>query len=186
MEITKVHCLFEQSGTFKREFMNLGITAEDYDILDDFGETDNRRDLFAEIEKAYAGEPSMFDDIEKTDLILAFFPCTRFEAIIPLQFRGEGIQQKNWSDAKKLEYSLKLHGELSRLYSLICKLFAVCLRGGVQADSRKPIHAAALPDRVFSGKAETHYKGPDSGRRLLQETDAVLVRELRAGAKLPV
>ena len=138
MEITKVHCLFEQSGTFKREFLNLGITAEDYDILDDFGETDNRRDLFAEIEMAYDGKPSMFDDIKTSDLILAFFPCTRFEAIIPLQFRGEGIQQKNWSDAKKLEYSLKLHGELSRLYSLICKLFAVCLRGGYRLIVENP------------------------------------------------
>lgn len=33
MEITgKVHCFFEQSGTFKNEFIKLGIPAEDYDI----------------------------------------------------------------------------------------------------------------------------------------------------------
>ena len=33
MQITgKVHCLFEQSGTFKNEFIKLGIPAEDYDI----------------------------------------------------------------------------------------------------------------------------------------------------------
>ena len=29
----KVHCLFEQSGTFKNEFKKLGIDAEDYDIV---------------------------------------------------------------------------------------------------------------------------------------------------------
>lgn len=46
----KVHCLFEQSGTFKNEFKKLGIEAEDYDILNDFGETDHVIDLFAEIE----------------------------------------------------------------------------------------------------------------------------------------
>lgn len=46
----KVHCLFEQSGTFKNEFIKLGIDAEDYDILDDFGETDHVIDLFSEIE----------------------------------------------------------------------------------------------------------------------------------------
>lgn len=46
----KVHCLFEQSGTFKNEFKKLGIEAEDYDILNDFGETDHIMDLFAEIE----------------------------------------------------------------------------------------------------------------------------------------
>lgn len=46
----KVHCLFEQSGTFKNEFKKLGIEAEDYDILNDFGETDHVIDLFSEIE----------------------------------------------------------------------------------------------------------------------------------------
>ena len=49
------HCLFEQSGTFKNEFKKLGIEAFDYDILDDFGQTDFRIDLFEEIEKAYRG-----------------------------------------------------------------------------------------------------------------------------------
>lgn len=56
MEIKgKVHCFFEQSGTFKREFIKLGIPAEDYDIQDNFGETDHKIDLFGEIEKAYEG-----------------------------------------------------------------------------------------------------------------------------------
>ena len=45
----KVYCFFEQSGTFKNEFKKLGIDAEDYDILNDFGETDHIIDLFAEI-----------------------------------------------------------------------------------------------------------------------------------------
>ena len=51
----KVHCLFEQSGTFKNEFIKLGIPAEDYDIQNNFGETDHVIDLFGEIEKAYEG-----------------------------------------------------------------------------------------------------------------------------------
>ena len=56
MEITgKVHCFFEQSGTFKQEFIKLGIPAEDYDIQNNFGQTDHQIDLFAEIEKAYEG-----------------------------------------------------------------------------------------------------------------------------------
>lgn len=56
MEIKgKAHCLFEQSGTFKREFIKLGIPAEDYDIQNNFGETDHQIDLFAEIERAYEG-----------------------------------------------------------------------------------------------------------------------------------
>ena len=130
MRINKVHCLFEQSGTFKNEFKKLGIEAEDYDILDDFGQTDHVVDLFGEIEKAYDGKPSLFDNIGDCDLVFAFFPCTRFEAKIPLGFRGQNPQQKNWSDEQKLTYSMKLHDELHNLYTLICKLFSICLRGG--------------------------------------------------------
>ena len=47
----KVHCLFEQSGTFKREFIKLGFDAYDYDILDDYGETDYQVDLFEQINR---------------------------------------------------------------------------------------------------------------------------------------
>lgn len=43
------HCLFEQSGTFKNEFKKLGIEAYDYDILNEYGQTDFQVDLFAEI-----------------------------------------------------------------------------------------------------------------------------------------
>ena len=56
MEINgKVHCFFEQSGTFKNEFIKLGIPAEDYDIQDDFGQTDHVADLFENIQNAYEG-----------------------------------------------------------------------------------------------------------------------------------
>lgn len=49
MTINKVHCLFEQSGTFKNEFIKLGIPAEDYDIQNEFEQTDHVIDLFSEI-----------------------------------------------------------------------------------------------------------------------------------------
>jgi hypothetical protein len=49
MKINKVHCLFEQSGTFKNEFKKLGIDAEDYDIQNEFGETDHIIDIFSQI-----------------------------------------------------------------------------------------------------------------------------------------
>ena len=56
MEIKgKVHCFFEQSGTFKNAFIGQGIPAEDYDIQNNFGETDHVIDLFAEIDRAYEG-----------------------------------------------------------------------------------------------------------------------------------
>lgn len=57
------HCFFEQSGTFKNEFKKLGYKAYDYDILNDFNETDYVMDLFDEIEKGYLGLTSIFDKI---------------------------------------------------------------------------------------------------------------------------
>lgn len=78
MNIKTAHLFFEQSGTFKNEFIKLGIPAYDYDIQNNFGETDYVIDLFEEIEKAYRGGQSVFDNISSEDLIMAFFPCIYF------------------------------------------------------------------------------------------------------------
>lgn len=138
MKIQNVHCFFEQSGTFKNQFKQLGVNAIDYDIRNDFGQTDVQADLFGEIANAYDGKPSLFDRIGKNDLILAFFPCIRFEAKVPLCFRGERNGMQNWSDERKLAYSMKLHEELHLLYMTISKLFAVCLRGGYRLIVENP------------------------------------------------
>ena len=51
----KAHLLFEQSGTFKKEFIKLGVKAYDYDILNDFNETNYQIDLFHQIDLAFNG-----------------------------------------------------------------------------------------------------------------------------------
>ena len=76
----------------------------------------------------YNGEPSLFDNIGKDDLIMAFFPCVRFEDQILLGFRGEMYQFKDWSIEQKLEYDLNLHNELHELYELITKMVIVAER----------------------------------------------------------
>lgn len=124
----KVHCLFEQSGTFKNQFKALGIQAEDYDILNDFGETDHIIDLFKEIRGGYNGEPSIFDTFSKDDLIMAFFPCIRFENQVMLFFRGQAKQMKNWTLTQKMENCMKLQEELTDMYELVNKLFIICIR----------------------------------------------------------
>ena len=86
----------------------------------------------------YHNEPSIFDRIKKDDLIIAFFPCTRFEAKVPLWFRGQAQQQKNWDDIKKLEYSMKLHNELHELYELISMLVVVAEKRGLQMIIENP------------------------------------------------
>jgi hypothetical protein len=134
----RAHCLFEQSGTFKNEFKKLGIEAFDYDILNDYGQTDYVVDLYKEIEGGYYGEHSIFDNIKPDDIILAFFPCTRFEAQITLWYRGEAMQQKNASDIEKLEKCLKLHEELSENYKLITMLAIIVLRKGLKMVFENP------------------------------------------------
>lgn len=136
----KAYCLFEQSGTFKNEFKKLGIDAYDYDIRNDFGQTDFVVDIFAEIQKAYEGWESIFDQmVGGVDVIMAFFPCTRFEAKVPLSFRGEAPQQKNWNDLKKLQYSMQLHWELHNLYEKLCELTVVAERKGLRMVIENPV-----------------------------------------------
>lgn len=130
MRVHKAFCLFEQSGTWKNEFRKLGIDAEDYDILNDFGETDHVIDLFGEIEKAYSGAPSLFDEIGPDDLAVTFFPCTRFEAQVKMWFAGTHYTAQKQNDLQKLQYVLKLHEELHFLYTMLCKLFVISIRGG--------------------------------------------------------
>lgn len=133
--------MFEQSGTFKNEFKKLGYEAYDYDILNDFGETDYVVDLFKEIQGGYENQPSIFDNISEDDLIMAFFPCTRFEDQIMLGFRGQNAGMKDWSITDKLEYSMKLHNELNDLYSLICKLVYICSNRNLKLIIENPYSA---------------------------------------------
>lgn len=128
MKSKKFHCFFEQSGTFKNEFKKLGYKAYDYDILNDFDETDYVIDLFNEIEKAYDNRNSIFDDITKEDMIIAFFPCIRFTDQIQIWFQGNATGQRKWNDLDKLEYDLILQKERTELYNLVTKLAIICLK----------------------------------------------------------
>lgn len=86
MEIKKVYCLFEQSGTFKHAFQALGFEAIDIDIENFYNETDIICDIFDEIDAACNKKSSFFDTITKDDLILAFFPCTYFSQQSQMNF----------------------------------------------------------------------------------------------------
>ena len=99
MEINKAYLLFEQSGTFKNALKARGIEAEDFDILDDFGETDHVVDLFAEINKAYEGKESIFDQIKPEDIIFAFFPCIC--TIIQMKLKSLKKRWKNGQSKKQ-------------------------------------------------------------------------------------
>lgn len=156
------HCLFEQSGTFKREFEKLGIHAIDYDIANDYGETDVTCNLFLESWGGYYGKPSIFDRIQKNDIIMAFFPCTRFEDQITMAFRGDQWQLRRYSDAQKLDYSIRLHEQLSTHYTAISMLAATCLRRGLRLIIENPYSAQHYLTRYWPLKP----KIIDNDRRL--------------------
>jgi len=134
------HCFFEQSGTFKNEFKKLGYEAYDYDILNDFGETDYVVDLFKDIETAYERERerTVFDNVKEEDQIIAFFPCVRFENQIMLSFRGQTYQLQNWTDIQKMEYDMKLMAELKQMYDLVNKLFIICMKRNIKLIVENP------------------------------------------------
>ena len=69
---------------------------------------------------------------------MAFFPCVRFEEQIKLGFRGDSYQFKNYTDEQKLEYDLKLHSELAKLYALVTELAIVCLRKSLKLIIENP------------------------------------------------
>ena len=111
----KVHCLFEQSGTFKNEFKKLGFEAIDYDILNLFNQTDVQIDLFKEIDKSYNCRSSLFDLFSSDDLIFAFYPCIRFEDQSILLFKCTNYSMRDWSDKVKCQYDIQLMNELHDL-----------------------------------------------------------------------
>lgn len=130
MEIKgKIHCFFEQSGTFKNEFIKLGYVAEDYDIQNNFGETDHIIDLFNEIEQGYEDKPSIFDNITQDDLIIAFFPCIYFTGFTnPPSFTLEHNNYKKLSINEKLDRILERSRNREYFYELLIKMCGICLK----------------------------------------------------------
>ena len=133
-----VHCFFEQSGTFKREFKKLGYEAYDYDIQNNYGETDYQIDLFAEIEKAYEGGASVFDNIIKDDLILAFFPCIYFECLSMMAFSWTYKNYKKLTRADATKKIIEREGNRHRFYLLLLKLVAVIEDKGLRMIFENP------------------------------------------------
>lgn len=139
MEIKgKVHCLFEQSGTFKQEFIKLGIPAEDYDIQDNFGMTDHLDDLFAEINKAYDHRPSIFDNVTKDDLTMAFFPCIYFCEKSQLAHTYACYNYRKLSCREKTEKILERAKNREMFYTLLVKLYTIYAERGLRLIIENP------------------------------------------------
>ena len=139
MEIKgKVHCFFEQSGTFKNEFIKLGIPAEDYDIQNNFGQTDHTNDLFAEIENAYRGGQSVFDNITKDDLIVAFFPCIYFSCLSQMAMTWGCVNYRKKTVREATDLILERTKDREKFYTLAIKMLTVAQERGLRLIMENP------------------------------------------------
>ena len=139
MEIKgKVYCFFEQSGTFKNEFKKLGIDAMDYDIQNNFGETDFVMDLFSEIDKAYRGGQSIFDEIKSDDLIVAFYPCIYFCAMSQMMFYLTNVNYRCLTVREKIEKILERSDNRKEYFDRLVKFVAVCLDKNIRMVFENP------------------------------------------------
>ena len=139
MEIKgKIHCFFEQSGTFKKEFQKLGYTAFDYDIQNEFGETDYVIDLFKEIENAYDNKPSIFDNITSDDLIMAFFPCIYFSALSQMSMYWTCVNYRKKTMKEKTNMILERSHNRETFFRLAVKMLATAEMRGLRLIMENP------------------------------------------------
>lgn len=133
-----VHCLFEQSGTFKKAFEKLGYKAFDYDI----NKTENVdvvTNLFYQIYLWNTKDDfSIFNNINKNDLVIAFFPCTYFSDQSQLLSRGDNYGQKNWNEEKKLKYSIEQMEKRYGFYANLCNLCLIAIEKGFKLIIENP------------------------------------------------
>ena len=141
-----VHCFFEQSGTFKRAFNKFGFNAFDYDIKNDFNCTDFIVDLFDNIERAYSGMSSIFDNISSGDLIFAFFPCVRFTKRMKVNFKRV---LNNKTDIDRLNENIRYFNETAYFYELLNKLCIVCLQCGIKLIVENPYSTDSILTQYF-------------------------------------
>lgn len=139
MEIRgKVHLMFEQSGVFKNEFKKLGYEAYDYDIQNNFGETDYVIDLFAEIEKAYQGVTSIWDSISRDDLVLAFFPCIYFSALSQMSMSFGDVNYRKMTMKEKTDAILERSHNREYFFSLAVKMLSIAHQRGLRLIMENP------------------------------------------------
>jgi len=139
MEIKgRVHCFFEQSGTFKNEFIKLGYVAEDYDIQNNFGETDHVIDLFNEIEQGYDGKTSIFESISKDDLIISFFPCIYFETMQMPYYQLTAKNNSHKPMTERITDAINRLEQRTIFHTLLYKLVYVCLKKDIRLIIENP------------------------------------------------
>lgn len=156
----KVHCFFEQSGVFKNEFKKLGIPAEDYDIQNNYGETDYVIDLFNEIEQEYNNltrhktqdtrHKTVFDSINPCqDLVIAFFPCIYFETVQQLYFCLAKNEMQKKPKTSQIDYAIDRLEKRTMMHKFLYKLTWLAYKMNFRMIIENP---ATVPNYLISGQ----------------------------------
>lgn len=138
MKINEVHCLFEQSGTFKNAFRKLGYTAYDYDFIKT-EHVDYEINILNDIINETTGYGlTLFDSIKENDLIMAFFPCTYFSDQSMINSRGDSYGMAKWDLEKKLYNSIHLMYLREHYYKCLCLLCIIAIKKKVKLIIENP------------------------------------------------
>ena len=159
--IRTVHCLFEQTGTFRDEFRALGFRSFDYDIENGFQTTDFQVNLLNDIQAAYLKRKSVIGKFGPRDFVMAFFPCTYFNQANRLMLRMDDYLKKDQSDAQKIRSIIKRAKMVFLYYERLNQLLAVSLRNGFPMIIENPCTGSLIrstfyrePDIIDSNRAE--------------------------------
>lgn len=141
MTVRHAHCFFEQSGVFRDAFGALGIPSIDYDLCNEFGQTNWQGDLFAQIDRAYSGKKSIFDNILQDDLIFAFFPCTYFCGHNEMFFCGTTYNYRQLTKPAVLDKIIERAQLRNDYYITLLKFCRVVESRGLRAIIENPYNA---------------------------------------------
>ena len=96
-------------------------------------------DLFAEIEKAWDEQPSIFDTIDaESDFVMAFFPCIEFSCVAQMWYSLGQRDYAKWPYKKRIAYMVNKNRERARLYELMMKFTGICLDRGIRMVMENP------------------------------------------------
>lgn len=171
----RFHLLFEQSGTFKNVLKENGHEVYDYDILNDFGETDFQIDLFNEIEKCYesiisdnintGAGVSIFSKMKQDeDFIIAFFPCTHFSGLNQLQYKLCAGKKFDF-DRRAIKRLIKRNKERAKYFELYMKFCFIVKELKIKTIIENPAGCLGNPSylELFS-PIEIGYKEKDRSK----------------------
>ena len=133
-----IYCFFEQSGVFKNEFKKLGYDASDWDIQNNFGETDHTDDLFKAIEDAYDGKPSLWDNITQNDLIMAFFPCIYFCEKSQVAMTWDYVNYRKLTPKEKSDKILERSAKREKFFCLATMMITIAKLRGLRLIMENP------------------------------------------------